>query len=264
MKIVLYLFLIYLVLLALVFFVQRRLLYLPATTPPHERVVQAAGLTFWPARAEPHRGFLAAEQPHTPRGTVIVFHGNAGSAADRSYYVRALAPLGYRVLLAEYPGYGGRPGQPSEAALISDAKETVELARHEFGSPIYLWGESLGCGIVSALAADNDVPVRAVILVTPWDSLPNLAQTIYWFFPTRWLVLDKFDNVENLADYSGRVAVVLAGRDEVIPLKHGHRLYESVTSNKKLWVFEHAGHNSWPIGVGEVWWQEVMEFASAE
>lgn len=38
--------------------------------------------------------------------------------------------------------------------------------------------------------------VTGVILVTPWDSLPRVAPRIYWYFPTRWLVLDRFDNVE--------------------------------------------------------------------
>lgn len=52
---------------------------------------------------------------------MIVFHGNAGAAIDRSYYVDALTPLGYRVVLAEYPGYGGRSGQPREKVFVADA-----------------------------------------------------------------------------------------------------------------------------------------------
>jgi len=46
----------------------------------------------------------------SPKGTVTVFHGNAGPAAGREFYLQALAPLNYRVILAEYPGYGGRTG----------------------------------------------------------------------------------------------------------------------------------------------------------
>lgn len=99
--------------------------------------------------------------------------GNAGAAIDRSYYVRALEPLGYRVLLMEYPGYGGRPGSPSETTLTRDARASIELARQAFGQPIFLWGESLGSGVVAAVVADPTLPVAAVILLTPWDSLPR-------------------------------------------------------------------------------------------
>ncbi|MBV7330814.1 lysophospholipase [Chloroflexi bacterium TSY] len=260
MKIVLYALLVYVLLTAVIFFMQRRLLYLPDTTRPSDMSVQAAGLAFWPASDSDYRGLISAGHQNDPKGTVIVFHGNAGRAVDRSYYVQALTPLGYRVLLAEYPGYGGRNGWPSEASLIADAKEIVELAHQEFGYPIYLWGESLGCGVVTAIAADTQRPVAAVILVTPWDSLPNLAQTIYWFLPARWLVMDKFDNVKNLHAYPGRVAVVLAGQDEVIPTRHSQRLYEAITSSKKLWVFDQAGHNSLPMQPGESWWKEVMTY----
>lgn len=260
MKLLLYAILFYLLLLAVVFFMQRRLLYLPNPARPADGSVHAANLTFWPAANGDYRGFLGTEPLPPTKGTVVIFHGNAGRAADRSYYVQALSPLGYRVLLAEYPGYGGRDGTPSEASLIADAKTTVELAHQEFGGPIFLWGESLGCGVVTAVAAETDVPIQGVILLTPWESLPKLAQSVYWFFPARWLVRDQFDNGANLAGYSGPVAVLLAGRDEVIPVGHGQRLFDSVASPKKLWIFEEAGHNSWPIGPEEGWWQEVMAY----
>lgn len=140
----------------------------------------------------------------------------------------------------------------------------VDLAHSEFSPPIYLWGESLGCGVVTALAADSAVPIAGVSLVTPWDSLPALAQSIYWYFPARWFVLDKFDNVKALQSYPGPVAVALAERDEVIPIRHGLKLYEAVTSSKKLWLFENAGHNSWPVQPEAPWWREVMAFLAED
>lgn len=246
------------------FVMQRRMLYFPGQVRPSEEWVQMSGLAPWPAPNADYRGFVGVEPTGEPKGTVVVFHGNAGMAVDRSYYVRALTPLGYRVLLAEYPGYGGRSGRPSEATFVADARETVKLAHQEFGSPIFLWGESLGGGVATALAADPPVPIAGVVLVTPWDSLPRLAQSIYWFFPARWFVLDKYDNVANLQSYGGRVAVALAEKDEVVPIRHGRRLYESVDGPKKLWLFENAGHNSWPIHPEASWWNEVMQFLGEE
>lgn len=265
MKLLIYAILFYLLLLATVFVMQRRLLYQPNPALPADVSVRAAMLSFWPTSDTDYRGFISADPQSEIKGTVIVFHGNAGRAADRSYYAQALSPLGYRVILAEYPGYGGRSGAPSEASLTADAIATVDLAYQEFGDPIYLWGESLGCGVVAAVTAEAGtaeagVPIRGVVLITPWESLPMLAQSIYWFLPARWLVRDQFDNAANLAAYDGPVAVLLAGQDEVIPVQHGQRLYDALTSDKRLWVFEGAGHNSWPIAPGESWWQEVMDF----
>ena len=44
-------------------------------------------------------------------------------------FAMAAHRLGYRVILLEYPGYGGRPGAPSEAALVSDADSNTNSTR---------------------------------------------------------------------------------------------------------------------------------------
>lgn len=262
LRIVLYVMVAYVALTAVVFFLQRRLLYLPDMTRPSQVSVQAVGLQFWHVSGKDYRGFIGTRPRDASKGTVLIFHGNAGTAIDRSYYARALEPLGYRVILVEYPGYGGRPGNPSEKTLTLDARQSVELAHKEFGAPIFLWGESLGSGVVTSVASNSTLPVASVILLTPWDSLPRLAQSIYWYLPARWLVRDKFDNVTNLQSFNGRIAILLADRDDVIPTDHGLRLYESIPGNKKLWRFRNAGHNDWPIQPTESWWQEVMDFVA--
>ena len=261
MKTVVTIVIVYAILTAVVFASQRRLLYLPSTGSLTEQAAAARGLHHWPDYPN-YRGFINTDQTRAAQGTVIVFHGNAGSAADRVYYTDALTRLGYRVIIAEYPGYGGRPGEPSEAAFKADALQTLQLARQQFGMPVYLWGESLGSGVAAAVVADSPELVDGLILLTPWDSLPNLAQSIYWFLPARWLVLDRYDNIANLQSFQGRTAVLLAEQDEVIPIRHGQRLYESIDAPKKLWVFPNAGHNSWPVQSSEPWWREVMEFIS--
>ena len=258
----LYLVIGYAVMITFVFFWQRRLLYYPDPDLPMQSQLQTADLRCWPGEGSALRGYIASQSTIGSLGTVVVFHGNAGAAWNRDYYVEALEPLGYRVVLAEYPGYGGRPGHRSEKAFVADAKQTVRLARDEFGGPVFLLGESLGCGVATGVAADPSIPVKRMALFTPWDTLPNLAQTIYWFLPVRWLVQDKYDNVRNLRAYPGRVAVILAGQDEIVPKRFGLNLYTSLRSDKRLWVVENARHNTWVDMVDSRWWKEVMDFLS--
>jgi alpha-beta hydrolase superfamily lysophospholipase len=259
-KILLYLVCAYLLFLVITFFVQRRLLYLPDRRMPSKMGIQTSGLRFWPSEGQTYRGFIGPEKTTAYSGTVIVFHGNAGAAWNRDFYIQKLKPLGFRVVLAEYPGYGGRSDKMSEKNFIADAKTTVRLVYEEYGKPIFLCGESLGCGVATGVLADSPVPIQGLVLITPWDSLPDLAQTIYWYLPARWLVYDKYDNIRNARGFPGPVAVILAEHDEIVPRHHGMRFYESLATPKKLWILKGEGHNSWPRMADTSWWREAMEF----
>lgn len=246
------------------YFFQNALLYLPDTYQVSTlvRMTQGSPVELWPSADEDYRGLIAAPRAEPVRGTVVVFHGNAGSAFDRTYYVRALTPLGYRVLLAEYPRYGARGGALGETSFVADAAATISAVRQQYGGPLYVWGESLGCGIATGVASHPSVRADGLVLITPWKNLPELAQSIYWFLPAKWLVRDQYDNVANLLNYSRSVAVLLADRDEIIPNRQTMALFEAIKSPKRLWVFKGAGHNSWPTAPDEKWWREVTDFTA--
>lgn len=253
--------LIYLLLLLAVFLWQRKMLYFPAqySIEHQQQLADQLNLKLWPS-ADNYLGLISKTPQTTAKGTVIVFHGNAGSATDRTYYSEALDKQGYRVILAEYPGYAARNGAPSEQTLVSDGIQTAKQALTDFGGPVFLWGESLGSGIVSGIVNSGQIPVKGIVLVTPFNNIADVAQHHYWFFLAKWLIRDKFDNVKNLQDYSGNTAVLLAEQDEVIPAKYSLKLFESLQQRKRLWTFKDAGHNTVPVDRGLPWWQEVMQF----
>ncbi|MDD5484298.1 MAG: alpha/beta fold hydrolase [Kiritimatiellae bacterium] len=249
----------YLALVLWVYFSQERLLYFPDNSRPEFST--RFGLRPWPD-IENFRGFVSSTPLKEPKGIFMVWHGNAGSALDRTYFTDALERRGWRVILAEYPGYCGRAGQTTEKSLVADALATIDLARREFNLPICLVGESLGCGVAAAAAKERPW-INGVILITPWADLPELAQAKYPYLPARWLARDRYDNINNLRGYNGPVAVLLAEHDEVVPRRHGRRLFDSLAGKKHLMVFPSAGHNSWPSGADEKWWDEVIDFIAA-
>ena len=194
------------------------------------------------------------------KGTIIVFHGNAGTAVDRIFYVKALTSLGYRVILAEYPCYGAREGKVGERPFVRDALETLGLAYQHYGGPFFLIGESLGCGVAAAAAKETPVKIEGIILITPWDTLLSVAKAKFPWFPLGLLMKDKYNTIENLKGYHGRIAVIAAERDNVIPMTHAASLYQSLTGCKAMWVIDGAGHNDWPMHVNDTWWHEIIGF----
>jgi pimeloyl-ACP methyl ester carboxylesterase len=253
----------YLLFLLIVFLFQQKLIYFPDTysLAEQQQLADQSNLKLWPSTGD-YRGLISKTSQTTGKGTVIVFHGNAGSATDRTYYRDALERLGYRVILAEYPGYAARSGDLSEQALVADGIQTAKQALNDFGEPIFLWGESLGGGVASGIVQSGQVPVKGIILVTPFTSMADVAQHHYWFLLAKWLIRDKFNNVRNLQNYRGSTAVLVAENDEIIPTKYSLKLFESLHHRKKLWTFKGVGHNTLPMADELSWWQEVMQFVS--
>ena len=238
---------------------QDRLLYFPARVGLAEAT--AGRLQPWPD-ARDFRGLLAPA-PAMPRGTAIVFHGNAGHAGQRAYLAAALSGSGLRVILAEYPGYGPRDGALGEASLVADAAESIALARHQFGPPLLVVGESLGAGVAAAAAVQQREAVAGLILITPWDRLENVASFHYPWLPVRWLLRDRYDSASHLANFGRPVVVAVALRDDIVPARFGEALYRELPEPKCLHRMADAGHNDWPGRVDAAWWQQSVDFLLA-
>ena len=243
---------------------QNRFLYFPNDDRPQAEMLAAENMMLWRAEASDYRGLIAREGNPAPNGTIVLFHGNGGTAFDRGFYMEPLMDLGFRVILAEYPKYGGRPGKVGEKPFVADGLETVRQAFEQYGDPLYLLGESLGCGVAAAVAKKASVPVAGIILITPWDSLAAVAKHLFPFLPVNLLLSDKYDSIANLQSFKGNISVVGAERDEILPIRHAHNLYANLPEGRKhMWVIHDAGHNDWPFYAQASLWKEITDFVIA-
>lgn len=216
------------------------------------------GLAPWPSAGDV-RG-LAASPAGAPRATAVVFHGNAGHAGQRAMYAQQLTRLGLRTILAEYPGYGPRPGTPGEAALVADAVRTLELAAREAGGPLIVIGESLGSGVAAAAAARVPEHVAGIMLFTPWDRLANVAAHHYPWLPVRALLRERYDSAADLSRFGKPVWIAVAEHDEVVPAELGVALHAGLGGPRRLIVIEGASHNDWWNRFDEAGWQTALAF----
>ena len=246
--------------LAAIFVWQDRLLYFPAHTTV-ERVA-TGGLRAWPS-AQDFRG-LVAEPAGVVRGTAIVFHGNAGHAGHRAYYAQALAPLGWRVILAEYPGYGPRGGTPGEASLVADAEATLALAHRQYGAPLLVIGESLGAAVAAAAGAQHPKLTAGLLLITPWDRLARVGSHHYPWLPVKWMLRDDYDSVRRLATFERPVVVAIAEHDSIVPPQFGSALHAALGGPKHLIVIRASDHNDWLDRVDAAWWRAAIGLALGE
>lgn len=236
---------------------QNHLLYFPSRAPVAQ--LERGALSAWPS-AQDFRG-LVAEPAEPARATAIVFHGNAGHAGHRAFYAAALLPLGLRVILAEYPGYGPRDGTPGEAVFAADAAQTLALAQRAYGGPLIVIGESLGAAVAAAAAARQAEHVSGLVLITPWHRLEQVASHHYPWLPVRWLLNDRYDTVAELAMFRAPVLVAVAEHDHIVPPQFGAALHAALPGPKKrLLTIAAAGHNDWPDRVDATWWRDTLAF----
>ena len=245
---------------------QRQMIYYPTVAGEAELLAEATGLGLqaWHHNSGKLVGWRAGTEGDGSR-RLLVFHGNAGFALHREYYVEGFQALeqGWEVFLFEYPGYGSRPGSPSENAILSAATQAVELLLSRDARPVYLIGESLGSGVASHLAATFPEQVAGLLLVTPFSSLPDVAAHHFKWLPVRTLLSERYNSMEALSHYRGPVAFLLAGDDEVVPTSLGQQLHDNYKGRKWLRVIPGAGHNTLPLHPAAEWWGEVSAFLLA-
>ena len=183
------------------------------------------------------RGWLL--HPDKPRA-VVYFGGNAeGLGAERDD-LAALFP-DRAVYLVDYRGYGASDGAPSEAALFSDALALFD-AVHAKHASIALVGRSLGSGVASYLVSQRSV--ERLALVTPFDSLEQVAQARYRLFPIDRIATERYESSRYIASYRGPILVMRAGRDEIVPQESTNRLLAAMRVKPIVRFYPNAGHNS--------------------
>ena len=160
----------------------------------------------------------------------------------------------------EYPGYGSRAGSPSQESLVAAAQQALDKLQENDARPVFLMGESLGSGVASLLAGKNPKKVAGIFLITPFSSVADVAASRFPVFPVRWILKDRFDSKQALKDYSGPVAILLAGRDSVVPARFGQQLFESYRGPKRKWMQPKADHNTLDLSPSASWWREVSKF----
>jgi len=222
------------------YFTQRSQIYFPApeSNPPGARSIRVATggamLKVWVVeRAGPR--------------ALIYFGGNAEDVSGSLPSFESAFP-DHSLYLVNYRGYGGSSGKPSESALFVDATAVYDHV-HVRHPEISVLGRSLGSGVAVHLASVREI--RRLVLVTPYDSLVNVARTHFPLFPVALLIRDRYDSASRARRTSAPVLAVIAGDDEIIPRARSDALVAAFPESRiQVTVLEGATHNSLDIFPG--------------
>ncbi|MGE3467027.1 MAG: alpha/beta hydrolase [Pyrinomonadaceae bacterium] len=240
----------YLLACVLLFLTQRSFLYFPTPAAPE-------GISSVSIESEGEILRIITRPADNP-DAIILFGGNAD---DVSAYLGSFAAAlpEQNLFLVNYRGYGGSSGTPSESALFTDAVAVYDHVKARSRS-VSVVGRSLGSGVAVHLASVRDVD--KLILITPYDSIENVAKKHFPIFPIGLLLRDKFDSASRVQDVSARTLILIAEDDRTIPRENTLALARKFRSDHiVVKTLPGTTHNS--IGAGTEYFEVIREFLDA-
>ncbi len=233
-------------LIAVVYFMQSRMLYL--TGVPGRSLTATpidVGMDYQDVFIETadgvtvHGWFVAGRSSQV----LLFFHGNAGNISHRLDSIRQFFDLGLSVLIIDYRGYGQSGGKATESGIHRDADAAWRYLTEDRGisaTDIIVFGRSLGASVASHLAAQHQ-PL-ALIVESSFTSVPDIAAELYPWLPARWLSRLSHATRDYVRDVRCPVLVIHSRDDEIIPYHHGEQIYATANEPRTLLTLR-GSHN---------------------
>ena len=252
------------ILLAVMWAFQRSLIYFPSQGPvpqAHEVFDGARDVTLETSDGLHLGAWFVPARASTNGITVLVANGNSGDRSMRAPLAQSLADEGFGVLLFDYRGFGGNPGQPSEEGLARDARAAYGFLIEQGirAERLLFYGESLGAAVVSELATEHRP--AGIVLRSPFTDLAAVGQVHYPYLPVRALLRDRYPVVDHIRRVNVLMTVIYGTRDSIVPPEQSRAVAQAAGEGTTVVEVEGAGHNDVALLDGRELIDAIVELA---
>ena len=196
--------------------------------------------------------------------TWLWFHGNGGNIGHRiDELALAHRRTGANIFIFDYRGYGQSEGSPSERGVYLDSRAALGYlaARPDVDRDrIVYQGHSLGAAVAVGLAVAQ--PPLALVLVSPFASVRDMAQLTLPFPPAAWLVRNHFDSLSRIREVNVPLLVLHGDQDGTVPMSQGRKLFAAANEPKRFQALAGAEHNDTYLAAVEQYWGAIEAFLS--
>lgn len=206
------------------------------------------------------RGLIGHPKRSPDKGTIVLFHSRSGSVLERAGYADIFQSRGFRIVYAEYPGYGPQAEPMNEAAFARSATDLLEQVAQRWPGRLSVIGVEMGASVAAQAAAVAQAKIDRLVLVSPWLDLPDVAAEQSRWLPTGLLVTDRFQTLPHVQQFAGQVDIVLLGDDPRVGPHHGEALYRGLRDKQKgLWYLPRASLADWTVWLAPRQWDYLLE-----
>ncbi len=188
---------------------------------------------------------------------ILYLHGSRWNLTGQLFRIEQLRGLGFSILAIDYRGFGQSMGQlPSEDTVYEDARIAWDRLKQLQPDPQrrLIYGHSLGGAVAVDLAAElgrearkDETPnqARGLIIESTFTNLADVAAAIAnTSLPVRWLLSQKFDSLDKIADIHMPVLIVHGTDDRYVPARFSEELFEAAQEPKNLLLVPGGTHNN--------------------
>ena len=250
-RLLLLLFIVYLIIASLTFFFGDRLLF----PVPHKTTYSEEEVSFFISNNSERVACMQFGNLKDPEKTIIFSHGNGEDLGNLKSFLKFWSTDNIELIAYDYPGYGLSEGKPSEQGCYDAIECLYKKVTGEMGrdpASIIIWGRSLGTG--PSLYLSSKYEVGGMILETPFLSAFRSVTQI------PLLPWDRFRNFEQTQNVRCPSLVVHVTLDEVVPFRQGVQIYSELPDPKKFLEVKGAQHNNIMEVGGERYRESILSF----
>jgi alpha/beta superfamily hydrolase len=204
------------------------------------------------------RGYVY--HPHGEEALQDLFIYFAGRGEDVRATAQALhwLPEGFGFAAVNYRGVADSQGHPSEIASVADAIQFAGHLRKAFPQArLHVVGRSLGTGVAIQLVAQQEF--SSLQLVTPYDSMLEVAKRRFPLVPLSLLLRHRFDSLTHCKEVAAKTQVLLAEHDDVVLPERSQKLIAAWPTPVSVQTVPASDHHS-IMGL-ETTWLHLVDFA---
>ncbi len=170
--------------------------------------------------------------------TVVVFyHGNGDIACDKVDLIDIFNEKNISYIFTEYEGYNHDGKKATNEGVLKSVEDTIEFINEQGYEHVYVIGQSIGTGAAAYHASIQ--PPERLLLISPFTTLTDVVSHMFPMYPRAFVekfLDDRYNNVERLKDYKGKLIVVHGTKDPVVSDTYGQTLFQHIQTDDKEFI----------------------------
>ena len=174
--------------------------------------------------------------------TILFLHGNAGSLENRIHKINHFKDMNVNFVLLSWRGFSGNKGEPTEEGLYEDARSAIDWIKSKgiLEKNIVIYGESLGTGVATEISQNKNF--GGIILESPFTSMIDAGKDKYPYLPVRLLLKDKYESDKKIKNINIPILIMHGKVDNIVPFHMGKKMYDLANQPKFFYFSEYDDH----------------------